>query len=75
MTECELDVSQKGEKQIAFTLYSEFIQHMLHPTGKWIFLTSFLKRLIAFIVSVCLAFIDCLKCQSQQLLVCAFYLL
>lgn len=34
-----------------------------------------LKRLIAFIVSLCLAFIDHLNCQIHQLLFCSFYLL
>ncbi len=44
------------------------------PTGKWIFWTS-LKRLIAFIVSLCFAFINRLNCQIHQLLFWAFYLL
>lgn len=55
-----------------YTLF--FFPKEPHPTGKWIFWTS-LKRLIAFIVSFSIAFIDRLNCQIHQLLFCAFYLL
>lgn len=57
-----------SEKQCAFTLHLTLNLYAekqkttntkkLYPAGKWIFWTS-LKRLIAFIVSLCFAFIDC----------------
>lgn len=66
LIESDWHVSQK--KHCAFTLrltlnlYGENQKttntKKLYPAGKWIFWTS-LKRLIAFIVSLCFAFIDC----------------